>query len=126
MASKHSFDIASLLEVTPRSSKRRRVHSRHNTLVHPHHSQEVKERIPKGSHISAELPTADVHASRASAPKQLRRALDLSSSEPYALPSSVMELHFLTQLVTVVYSHGDYKLSREGSFCPSKWQKFYA
>lgn len=101
VAGKRSFDVASLLEVTPRSSKRMRVHSRHNTSVTSTRKsitpKRRKKRTPKGSHRSAELPTADAHASRASAPKQPRRALDLSSSEPYVLPS-VTESHFLPQL----------------------------
>ena len=101
IAGKPSFDVASLLEVTPCSSKRRRLHSRHNTPVTSRSksitSRRRKKRTPKHSHRSAELPTADAHASDASALKQPHRALDLSSSEPLVLPS-ITESHFLPQL----------------------------
>ena len=103
MAGKRSFDVASLLEVTPRSSKRRRLHSRHNTPV-TSRSKSItlrrrKRRTPKGSHrfTVTEVLAADAHTSSTSTLRQPRRALDLSSSEPFVLPS-ITESHFLPQL----------------------------
>ena len=96
MAAKRSFDVASLLEVTPRSSKRRKLHntpvtSRSKSIT----PRRRKKRTPKGSHRSTDLLVADVHTSNVtSALRQPRRALDLS---PFVLPA-LTESHFLPQL----------------------------
>ena len=98
MAAQRSFDVSSLLEVTPPSSRRRRLHLRHSTPV-TSRSKSItprrrKKRTPKGSHRSL---AADAHTSSTSTLRQPHRALDLSYSQPLVLPA-VTESHFLLQL----------------------------
>ena len=100
MASRSSFDVASLLDVTPRSLKRRRLLPRRNTPVTPRSKRLTPRRRKKRTpHRSTELRAAEHCISGVDLNSVPRRALNLSSPEPLVLPATT-ESHFLPQLTS--------------------------